>query len=381
MKYCKNCVMPDTRPNQVFDDERVCDACRSHEQKILHVDWDTRKKEFDELIEKYRSKDGSNYDCIVPVSGGKDSTYQAWFMKEVYGLKVLCVSFEPTLPTEIGKQNLKNLQDMGIDLIHFRKDPETYRKLELKALKMVGDNDWPNHVGIFTVPVRVAVNYKIPLIVWGENPEEEYGGPAAEKAMKTKGRRRLEEFEMLGLRVHDMVGDGIKLQDLLPYIYPSDEEIKEAGVIGTYLGYYFKWDVPKQIKIVEEKCNWKPKPGEPMEGTFTNYEDIDCDGMVVHEYLKYVKYGFGRGTDHACNKIREGLMSREEAVGLVNKHDGKFPKNAMKRLLPYLGITKEEFFKIVKPFTNKEIFERDETGEFKRDEDDNLIKKEDCILK
>ena len=148
-----------------------------------------------------------------------------------------------------------------------------------------------------------------------------------------------------------------------------------------YLGYFFRWNVPKQLKLVQEKCGWKPKQDGPMEGTFTNYEDIDCDGMVVHEYLKYIKYGFGRGTDHACNKIREGLMSREEAVKLVNKHDGKYPKNAMKRFLPFLGITKEGFFEIIKPFINKEIFERDDKGEFIRDEEDNLIKKPDCVLK
>jgi len=372
--------MPDTRPNQFFDEEGVCDACRAQEKKVK-IDWETRKKEFEKKIEKYRSKDGSNYDCVIGVSGGKDSTWQLHMIKEVYNLNPLLVSFEPTLPTKVGIKNLENLRNMGVDLIHFKKNPHIYKKLCLKGLTTVGDNEWPNHVGVFTYVPRVAVNYKVPLVVWGENPEYEYGGPKRAKDLNVSNRRRMEEFEMCGLRIHDMVGDGITMRDLIPYIYTPEKELEEIGFMGIYLGYYFEWNLLKQVDYIKKHCGWSTWPDPPREGTFTDYEDLDCDGIVVHEYLKYVKYGFGRATDHACHEIRYGRRTREEMISIVKKYDGRYPKNAMKRVLDYFEITKEEFFDIIKPFINKEIFEREKNGEFIRDSHDNFIRKEECILK
>jgi N-acetyl sugar amidotransferase len=172
--YCKKCVMPETKPDLSLNDKGVCNACVSAERKEK-IDWDARKKELVKILEKYRNKDGSNYDCIVPVSGGKDKTFT---IKEL-GFNPLCVTFEPTHPNELGRRNLMNLRKLGLDLISIEKNPDDYKKSCWEGFARVGDHDWPNHIGIFTAPVRLAVNYKIPLIIWGENPQLEYGGTAS----------------------------------------------------------------------------------------------------------------------------------------------------------------------------------------------------------
>lgn len=373
MKHCTNCVMPNTKPDLHFDSAGVCDACRSAERKDNQVNWDERRKLFEKTIAPFKgNKHG--YDCVIPVSGGKDSTYQVIMALE-YGLKPLCVSFEPTVPTELGKQNLANINKLGVDLIQFRKNPEVYREMCRIGFLRVGDNEWPNHVGIFTVPIRAAINYKIPLIIWGENPQLEYGGPPKSTESNILDRRWLEEFGgLLGYRVSDMEAEGIDRRDLTPYIYPEESELKEAGITSIFLGYYFKWDARAQLKRVME-AGFKCKEDGPVEGTFTNYENLDCALPGVHDYLKFVKFGFGRATDHACLDVRNHRITRDQAVDLVREYDGRYPYISMKDCIDYLGITKAEFDKIVDSFTNKKIFELDENRNFKRDPAGNLILK------
>lgn len=363
MRYCRKCVMPDTKPDLFFDEDGVCDACISATKKEKEIDWNKRKKEFLEILEKYRSKDGSNYDCIVPVSGGKDSTYQAYVMKK-NGFNPLCVNFEPTYSTELGKRNLANLGKIGVDIIQARKNPGVYKKMVIEGFKRVGDDEWPNHVGIFTVPVIMAVKFNVPLIIWGENSQLEYGGPAVAAKKQYLDRRWLEEFGgLLGNRVEDMIGvNGITKKDLLPYIYPSDEEINRVGVTGLFLGFYFKWDARKQLDIILKECDFGVKNDGAIEGTYTNYENLDESTVSVHDYLKFVKYGFGRATDHACLDIRNGRITREEGLDLVEKYDGKYPHYGVKHFMDYTGMTKKEIDDVFDEFTNKNIFAADEKG-------------------
>jgi N-acetyl sugar amidotransferase len=223
-------------------------------------------------------------------------------MKEVCGLNPLCVCFETTNLTEVGQKNLDNISKMGIDLIYFKKNYNVYRKMVVESFKRVGDEMWPNHIGIFTVPVIFAVKFNIPLIIWGENPQQEYGGPNLESVKNNiLNRKWLEEFGgLLGNRIQDMIGvDGIEEKDLTPYFYPSDEEIEKVGVTGLFLGSYFFWDARKQLEIVKNH-GFSVKEDGPVEGTYTNYENLDEKMHGLHDYLKFVKYGFGRATDHAC---------------------------------------------------------------------------------
>lgn len=372
-RYCATCVMPNTKPDLFFDEAGVCDACRSMHLK-KDIDWKVREAEFRELVTTFKNKSGSNYDCIIPISGGKDSHYQAYMARQ-YGLNPLLVHFEPTLRTELGLKNLQNIRQFG-DVVEFRKNPTVYKKMCREAFKRVGDHEWPNHIGIFTFPIRVAVQFKIPLVIWGENSQLEYGGPKAARMKNALDRRWLEEFGgLLGLRVEDMVGvDGITREDLISYCYPTDEQLTEVGVFGAFLGYYFKWDARPQTELMQQH-GFSIKEDGPVEGTYTNYENLDDAIVAIHDYLKFVKFGFGRTTDHACLDIRNGRLSREEAVKLVEQYDGKWPKIAVGTFLKFFEMSLEEFNRVVDSFTNKAVFETNEDGSFKRDADGSLIKK------
>lgn len=377
IRYCTNCLFPETKPDLLFDEEGVCSACRAAEDKDKGIDWDQREKQFFEIIDHYKLPEGqTGWDCIVPVSGGKDSTYQAYFMKEVCGLNPLCVCFETTMVTEIGQKNLDNLTKMGMDVIHFKKNNEAYKKMVVEGFKRLGDEMWPNHIGIFTIPVMMAVKFNIPLIVWGENSQQEYGGPNLDSVKnRVLDRSWLEEFGgLLGNRIQDMVGvDGLTEKELSPYFYPTDEDIQRVGVTGVFLGSYFFWDARKQLEIVKNH-GFQVKEDGPLEGTYTNYENLDESLVSLHDYLKFVKYGFGRATDHVGIDIRNKRMTRKEGLDLVRKYDGKYPHWGVQKFIEYSGMTKEEIDAIIDSFTNPVLFKTDEDGSFTRDEEGNLVK-------
>lgn len=374
VRYCTKCVYPETKPDLFFDEEGVCSACIAAEEKHEEINWNQREKDFFEIIEEYKVKSPTGYDCIIPVSGGKDSTYQAYFMKYVCGLNPLLVCFETTSVTELGQQNLNNLSDMGMDVIHFKKNHQVYKKMVVESFKRIGDEMWPNHIGIFTIPVQIAVKFNIPLIVWGENSQQEYGGPLDAIKNNILNRKWLEEFGgLLGNRIQDMVGvDGITEKELTPYFYPNDEDIESVGVTGLFLGHYFFWDARKQLEIIKE-YGFSVKEDGPVEGTYTNYENIDEKLVGLHDYLKFVKYGFGRASDHASLDIRNKRISRDEAVELVKKYDGKYPHWGINNFIEYSGMEKEEVDRIIDSFTNPILFKADDEGNFMRDEDFNLI--------
>lgn len=220
IRYCSNCLFPETKPDLHFNDEGICSACIAAESKDEGIDWKQREKDFHTIINNFRLKnDKIGYDCLIPVSGGKDSTYQAYFMKEVCGMNPLCVCFETTKVTELGQRNLDNISKMGIDVIHFKKNYNAYRSMVKEGFIRVGDEMWPNHIGIFTIPINIATKFNIPLIIWGENPQQEYGGPLESIEKNKLTRRWLEEFGgLLGNRIQDMIGvDGLTAKDLTPY--------------------------------------------------------------------------------------------------------------------------------------------------------------------
>lgn len=376
IRYCKQCLFPETKPDLFFNEEGVCSACVASEQKDISIDWEQRKEDFFKVVERYKKKDNERgYDCLIPVSGGKDSTYQAYFIKEVCGMNPLCVCFETTAVTELGQRNLDNISKMGIDVIHFKKNYDAYKTMVIEGFKRVGDEMWPNHIGIFTIPVNFAVKFGIPLIIWGENPQLEYGGPLDSIEAKNLNRRWLEEFGgLLGNRIQDMVGvDGLTEKDLTPYYYPSDEDMETVGVTSLFLGHYFFWDARKQLDIVKQK-GFEVKEDGPVEGTYTNYENLDEKMHGLHDYLKFVKYGFGRATDHACIDIRNKRITREEGLELVKKYDGKYPKLAIADFVEYSGMSNEEIDHIIDSFTSSILFQQEEDGTFKKDEEGNLVR-------
>lgn len=376
IKYCKRCVMPDTKPNLSFDEEGICNACRNYEKRDA-VDWNKRKEELMSILDKYRSKDGLNWDCIIPVSGGKDSTYQVVTMLEL-GMNPLCVTSTTCHLTEIGRENIENIKNLGVDYIEITPNKKVRKHLNRIGLFEVGDISWPEHVGIFTIPVRIAVNMNIPLLIWGENSQNEYGGPAASTENNILDRKWLEEFGgLLGLRVSDLIGyEGIKKNQLIPYTYPTDEELKEVGVTGLFLGHYIPWDGLSNVLLA--KAHGFKSWGKTIEGSAVDYENIDNYQVGIHDYFKFLKFGFGRASDLVSMHIRRGRLTREQGMNIVKNCDGKFPwtylDKPLEEILEPLDITVDEFITICDQFTNKKLFKVDRNGELIKDKKGNLVK-------
>ena len=376
IRYCRRCLMPETKPDLDFDENGVCTACNYYQHRKT-VDWPAREKELETVLGQYRNTDGSNYDCIIPVSGGKDSTYQTVRMLEL-GMTPLCVTSTTCSLSDIGRRNIDNIKKLGVDYLEMTTNRLVRHKINRLCLTTLGDISWPEHVTIFTVPVRLAVQLNVPLIIWGENSQNEYGGPAADADNNTLSRRWLEEFGgLLGLRVSDLIGqEGINRRDLVQFTYPSDEELQRVGVTGLFLGYYLPWD-GYHNSVFSQGYGFETFPSF-VEGSLANYENLDNYHTGIHDYFKFLKYGFGRATDIACLHIRRGRMQRADALRLVKIHDGKFPWTYLGRpladILDEIGMTVDEFIKICDRFTNKKLFKRDAKGRLIKDRHGNLSK-------
>lgn len=376
IRYCTHCVMPDTKPDLRLDEHGVCNACRSYEMR-KEVDWDSRYKSLLDILDKYRNKGGANWDCIVPVSGGKDSTYQVVRMLQL-GLNPLCVTSTTCDLTEIGRKNIENIKQLGVDYIEVSPNPAVRAKMNRIGLMQVGDISWPEHVGIFTIPVRAAVQFNVPLIVWGENSQNEYGGPAAAAENNVLDRRWLEEFGgLLGMRVTDLLGmEGIEQKHLINYTYPTDAELTRVGVTGLFLGHYIPWDGLSNTLIAQ--ANGFTTYHKTVEGSMVSYENLDNHQTGIHDYFKFLKFGFGRATDLACLHIRRGRLSRLDGLNAVKRLDGMFPweylGKGLEDILEPLDVTVDEFIKICDRFTNKKLFQRDSSGGLLKDRHGNLKK-------
>lgn len=382
IKYCKKCVLPNTKPHLIIDDEGVCDACRNFENRAT-VDWQLRKQELIQILDKYRSKDGSNWDCIVPVSGGKDSTYQVIKLLE-FGMNPLCITSTTCHLTEIGRKNIENIKELGVDYIELTANKIVRKKLNRIGLREVGDISWPEHASIFTVPVKMAVKFNVPLLIWGENPQNEYGGPAASNK-NISDREFLDKYAgLLGLDSKNLLGkENLKEKDLLPYTYPTDEELKSVGVTGLFLGYYLPWDGYTNYLLSQAHgfTSW----GKTIEGSAVDYENLDNYQTGIHDYFKFLKFGYGRASDLVSMHIRRGRLTREEGMKIVKKHDGQFPwsylDKPLEEILKPLEISMDEFISICDKFTNKSLFKVDDMGNLVKDNhgklqkinDDNII--------
>jgi N-acetyl sugar amidotransferase len=368
--------MPETKPDLAIDSQGVCSACRSYEQRSV-ADWNARGQELMSILERYRSRDHSNYDCVVPVSGGKDSHYQVIRMLE-YGMNPLCVTASTDHLSALGRRNIENLKKQGVDYIEVSPNVVVRRAINRLGLSQVGDISWPEHVAIFTVPVRIAVQFNVPLIVWGENSQNEYGGPAAAAEGNVLSHRWLQEFGgLLGLRVSDLVGqEGIEPRHLIQYTYPSDDELKRVGVTGIFLGYYLPWD--GYGNALYAQAHGFETYDQAVEGSLVNYENLDNVQTGIHDYFKFLKYGFGRATDLACLHVRRGRLAREDAIRVVRKLDGRFPWKYLgypiEEVLEGIDLTLNEFVNICDQFTNKKLFVCDSRGNLVKDKHGDLTK-------
>jgi N-acetyl sugar amidotransferase len=354
----------------------VCSACTAFEARG-DVDWEARRAELVELLARYRSEHESSWDCIVPVSGGKDSTYQVLQLLEL-GANPLCVTATTCDLSPVGRRNIENIKSLGVDHVGFSPNPVVRAKLNRIGLEQVGDISWPEHVGIFTIPVRAAVAYRVPLIVWGENSQNEYGGPAAAAGSPVLDRRWLEEFGgLLGLRVSDLPAtSGLSKRDLIPYTYPSDDDLRRVSVTGLFLGHFIPWDGYTNALLAQ--ANGFETYSAAIEGSVVNYENLDNHQTGIHDYFKFLKFGFSRATDIASLHIRRGRMTREQGLRIVRERDGKFPWSylgkPLDQILQPLGLGIDEFVEICDSFTNLDLFRCDPSGGLIRERDGSLVK-------
>jgi N-acetyl sugar amidotransferase len=374
--YCTRCVLPSTKPDLTFDDEGVCSACRYFERRP-QVDWGQRESELREILLRHRAQSRSRWDCIVPVSGGKDSTFQVIKLLEL-GATPLCVTATTCELSDIGRRNIENIKNLGVDHLEFSPNPLVRRELNRIGLTRVGDISWPEHVGIFTIPVQVAVHYGISLLVWGENSQHEYGGPATAADNQVLDRGWLEEFGgLLGLRVSDIPAiSDITPEQLLPYTYPSDADIEAVGVTGLFLGYFMPWDGFTNV-LVSQAHGFETYP-HAVETTFLSYENLDNYQAGIHDYFKFLKFGFGRASDHASLHVRRGRLSRSDAVEIVKRVDGRYPWTYLGRsledIIRPLGMSISDFDEVCDEFTNPSLFEMDSSGSLRRQADRSLVK-------
>ena len=376
LKYCVNCVLPETKPDLSFDKHGICSACSSYNGRST-IDWKSRESEFVSILSRFKNDNRNSWDCIVPVSGGKDSTVQVVKILEL-GFNPLCVTATTCHLSEIGRKNLINIRELGVDAIEFSPNPVLRRKLNRIGLEHLGDISWAEHLGIFTIPVRAAVQFNVPLIVWGENSQNEYGGPALAMQNNTLDRSWLEEFGgLLGMRVSDLPEfSGIEEKDLIAYTYPSDAELKKIGVTGLFLGYFFPWDGLSNAILAQ--ANGFKSLGHAVEGSMVDYENLDNYQTGIHDYFKYLKFGFGRTSDIASLHIRRGRLSREQGISIVKQRDGAYPSTYLGlpliEILTPLGLTLHDFDSICDQFTNRALFKSAADGTISRNEDGSPIK-------
>ncbi len=352
MKYCRLCVLPDTRPQLVLDAEGVCNACRNHRSKDA-INWTGREQAFRQVAETARARAGG-WDCLIPVSGGKDSTWQVVTCLE-YGLRPLAVTYAPPARTEIGRRNLDNLIRLGVDHVDWHINPEVEKRFILAALEKYGSTAIPMHMALFNIPLRLALKLDIPLVVWGENSGFEYGSKDDEAQGFQLDSTWLKRFGVThGTSANDWVGTGLSAKDLASYFGPAPEELERQGIRAVFLGYYFPWD-PVKTYDVARRHGFRAAAEGARTGYY-NFADIDDDFISIHHHLKWYKFGFTRLFDNLSIEIRNGRLTRDQALALIRARGEETPERDIASLCAFLGITRERFAAIAEGFRNKAIW-------------------------
>jgi len=344
MKQCTRCVIPETHETIVFDHHGVCNVCLQHDYKQEKIDWTAKKAELDQLIEAHRGK--ALYDCIVPFSGGKDSTFTLLYLVAEYKIKPLVVSFDHGFYRPTTQHNReRTIKSLGVDFLSFRPNWQVVRKLMLESLKRKGDFCWHCHTGVFAYPMQTAVRYKVPLIIWGE-PSAEYTSYYSYEEPEEVDERRFNRFVNLGITAEDMVGmvDGVTLNDLEPFRYPALKDLRAIRYRSICLGSYIPWDVRAQVDRIKRELAWQ---GDAVEGVPAqyDYEKIECAMQGVRDYIKYIKRGYTRPTHLASIDIRNGRLTRRQGLEMIEQHEGKRPPS-LDLFLQFVGLTEEQFMEI-----------------------------------
>lgn len=346
MKYCTKCVLPDTHETIKFDEKGVCNICRQAEQKHLDIDWDERGEMLKQVINKY--KDKGQYDCIIPFSGGKDSAFQLWYCVKKLKLKPLVVrsdhwGFRP----QVIENNTKVFKKLGVDVLQFTPNWHVVKLLMLESLKQRGDFCWHCHTSVFGFVMQMSVKFNIPLVIWGESSAE-YRAYHTFEDLEELNESVFNNIVNMGLTADDMYKylDGkVSRRDLMPFEFPSKNELDAIDAKSIWLGNYIYWDTKKNVEIIKRELGWKGAPVEGIPPEY-DYEKIECQWQGIRDYCKFIKRGHGRTNHLVCIDIRNNVMTRDEGIHLCEKYDGKRPAS-LDQFLKILDITEDEFISIV----------------------------------
>lgn len=358
MKYCSRCLYPESHPLNIdFDTKGVCSGCNVHDEKFNLINWPEKEKEFSKLIKSYSAKNHVNYDCIIPVSGTGDDFYVVDLIKNQYGLNPLLVTYNTHYSTEVGIRNLARLcKELDCDHILYTVGPETVKKITRFTLEKMGHVYWHALAGHLTFPVQVGTKFNVPLIIWGCHNWSDQVGMFShlDRVEMTKKVRKEHSLKMLDVEELKRAAPGLDERDLVAFSYPSDEQLEKCGVRGIYISNFFHWDSQAQIEKMIKKYGYETNEEER---TFNKYETIHCNVVAgVHDYLKYLKYGYGKATDHASRDIRLKRISRSEGIDLVLKHDHIKPKN-FKYFCDWLGVTEDFAIDCIDKFRDPRAWE------------------------
>jgi N-acetyl sugar amidotransferase len=355
MRYCTRCILPDTRPNLVLDAEGVCSACRSQEHRPA-VDWAAREAALRQVF-AHAQAHATGHDCLIPVSGGKDSTWQTLKCLE-YGLKPLCVTWRTPARTPLGQQNLDNLISLGVDHLDYTINPEVERRFMYEALVRHGSTGIPMHMAIFNLIPKLACALRIPLIVWGENSAFEYGNPADVATGFELDAAWLRKYGVThGTSAADWVGPELSAKDLTPYFGPTAAELAAFRPKAIFLGYYLPWDV-ELTRDVALAHGFRTAAGQTKTGTY-DYADIDCDFISIHHYFKWFKFGFTRAFDNLSLEIRRGRLTRDQAIAILRQRGDDTPHGDIAKLCAFLRIAPDHFWQIAERYRNPAVWTRD----------------------
>lgn len=362
LKWCKGCLNMSTRPRIEFNQNGFCNACTWADEKKSIIDWDKREKELEKLLSKHKSLTQA-FDCIVPVSGGKDGSYVAYTLKERYGIRPLCVTVRPPLEMEIGEKNLLNFIRTGFDHIHVSPDKSAMQKLDTTGFKRYGQGYYGWLIAIHTAVLRIAKNFGISLIMYAEDGEIEYGGSTINKFLSCYGDERMKEIYLNDTYKAVMDESSLSAQEKYWFEF-TDNTKKKQPLEATHLSYYEAWD-PYRNYLVAKKMTGLSELEESSVGTFTNFAQNDQELASLHYYLMYLKFGFGRATQDAGIEIRRGAMSREQAKSLVQIYDNQPPIEAYGRFADYYQLELDSFYQVLESFVNRDLFESDGYGNVK----------------
>lgn len=356
VKYCKKCTISNQRPRITFDEEGVCSACNYAEFKRTKIDWKAREAELIKLCDKHRKNTGE-YDVIVPCSGGKDGGFVAHQLKYKYGMNPLTVTWAPLKATEIGRKNFDAFIASGFDNILGTPNGKVTRQLTHLAFKHLGDPFQPFIYGQTNFPLHMAVKHNVPLIVYGENGEVEYGGDMKNAFRPDREIQDHDKHYFSGLPPEFWIEHGISMADLKPFMAPRYEDIKRNKTEIHFFGYYKFWDPQENFYYCKEHTGFSPNT-ERSEGTYSKYASLDDKIDGFHFYLAYIKFGNGRTTSDASHEIRDGKITREEGVALVKRYDHEFPNKYYSEFLEYCSITDEEVHEIIDSWRSDHLWEK-----------------------